>query len=129
MRGVVKMKNSGIVDVPGCHGTSVEMIGAGIGFQVLRVAVLPGGEIPLHRHDCAATMVILSGTARALGAVERIVKSGDVIAKSADEPHGFTDVDMEFVFLSVSTGDGIMHGAEWDVEFIANSITRHEVGP
>jgi len=103
--------------VPGCVGTTVEMVGEGTGFQVLRVSVADGGEIPIHAHECAATMVILEGTARTLGKDGRHVKAGDVVTKAAREPHGFTDATGSFAFLSVSTGVGILNGGSWDLKY------------
>jgi quercetin dioxygenase-like cupin family protein len=104
--------------VPGCLGTYVELIGDRPGFQVLRVSVENGGEIPLHAHDCAATMVILEGTARTLGKDGRIVRPGDVVIKAGREPHGFTDAEGGFAFLSISTGNGIFQSGEWDLTYL-----------
>ena len=117
-REKVKMISATPIAVPGCVGTYVEVIGERPGFQVLRVSVENGGEIPLHAHDCVATMVILEGSARTLGKDGRRVKTGDVVVKGIREPHGFTDVRDGFSFLSISTGEGILQGSDWDLNYV-----------
>ncbi|TWT40529.1 hypothetical protein RAS1_42410 [Phycisphaerae bacterium RAS1] len=104
-------------EVPGCRGTRVQELFAGRDVQVLLVEVDPAGEIPIHVHDCAATMVIVEGEARALGTHERVVGKGDVVVKAPREPHGFSGIGKRFSFVSVSDGRGIMHNDDWDLEY------------
>lgn len=106
------------LEAPGCKETTVKKLHEENGLQILRVDVAPGGEIPLHAHDCAATMVILKGTARALGKGDRIVKKGDVVVKTAKEPHGFSDIKNPFSFISLSTEDGIVRPDGWNMRFL-----------
>jgi len=106
------------IQVPGCVATFAETIYEMPDVQILRVEVEPGGEIPMHKHDCAATMIVLSGEAWALGENERKVRKGDIIVKSPMEPHGFRDVRDFFVFISISNGEGIKRGAHWDIDYI-----------
>lgn len=110
--------NTEMVEVPGCSKTTVKRLHEEHGLQILRVDVEPGGEIPLHAHDCAATMVILDGSARALGNSERIVKKGDVVVKIPHEPHGFSDIKGRFSFISLSDEDGIVRPDRWDIAFL-----------
>jgi quercetin dioxygenase-like cupin family protein len=106
------------LEAPGCNGTRVKKLHEEEGLQILRVDVEPGGEIPVHTHDCAATMVILEGTARAIGKGDRIVKKGDVVVKTAKEPHGFSDIKEPFSFISLSTDDGIVRPDGWNMRFL-----------
>ncbi len=110
--------NADPISVPGCRGTSAQELVNKNGLQVLKVNVLPGGEIPLHRHTCAATMVIVYGRATALGKEQRQVVVGDVVQKAANEAHGFTDIDEAFSFISISDGSGIVHEDEWDLTYV-----------
>ncbi len=105
------------VQVPGCRGTLVQRLLSGDGLQVLSVDVEPGGEIPLHSHDCAATMVITKGRARALGNSPRLVAAGDVVVKAPKDPHGFAEISEPFSFISISDRDGILHNDGWDVVY------------
>ncbi|MDD5068031.1 MAG: cupin domain-containing protein [Candidatus Pacebacteria bacterium] len=110
------------VAVPGCPGTVVEELPSALGRQFLRVTIERGGEVPLHSHECAATMIVTHGSARKLverGNAER-VKAGDVITKAAREPHGFTEIGEEgFSFISVSGGLGIVQeGGKLDMELV-----------
>lgn len=97
--------------VPGCPGTTVRELQPAHGLQFLEVNIESGGEVPLHTHECASTMIVTRGSARKLtrnGKSER-VKQGDVIAKAAKEPHGFTEVGEEgFQFISLSDNAGIV---------------------
>lgn len=104
-------------EVPGCKETLVEALAEEPGLHVLRVEVGVGGEIPLHTHECAATMVIVGGSALALGSRERRVSKGDVIVKAPHEPHGFSHVEAPFTFISISDGDGIQQRTGWDISF------------
>jgi len=106
------------IPVPGCKGTTVEKLLLENGLPVLKVEVEPGGEIPLHAHQCTATMIILSGKARTLGKEGRVVSKGDIIAKTPNEPHGFGDVEATFSFISISDNAGIMREDGWDVNYI-----------
>jgi quercetin dioxygenase-like cupin family protein len=110
--------NTETLGAPGCKRTTVQKLHDERGLQILRVDVEPGGEIPLHEHDCAATMVILEGTARALGKGERVVQKGDVVVKTPHEPHGFTDISGRFSFISLSTDAGIVRPDRWDMTFV-----------
>jgi quercetin dioxygenase-like cupin family protein len=103
--------------VPGCAGTSVKNLTDDNGLQVLEVRVEAGGEIPLHEHDCAATMIITNGSASALGKDIKHVKKGDIVVKAPNEPHGFTDINEPFCFISISDGDGIKLENGWDMTF------------
>src|SRR5713226_6744271 len=96
------------IDALGCRLTTVEALSTQEGVQVLKVRVEPGGEIPLHQHDCAATMVVVSGSARTLGKDGRLARKGDVVVKAANEPHGFVDITEPFCFISISEGGGIV---------------------
>lgn len=107
-----------MLEAPGCRRTRVRKLHEEGGLQILRVDVEPGGEIPLHEHDCAATMVILEGSARALGKGERIVKKGDVVVKTPHQPHGFTDINGRFSFISLSDAAGIVRPDGWDMSFV-----------
>ena len=84
---------------------------------MLRVVVGHGGEVPLHSHDCAATMVVLGGSAFALGRRGRRVSKGDVVVKAPREPHGFSEVDAPFTFISISDGEGIQRETSWDMQY------------
>lgn len=114
--------NIDMLDAPGCQKTKVHKLHEEQGVQILRVEVEPGGEIPLHAHDCAATMVILQGSARALGKSERIVKKGDVVVKAAHEPHGFGGIKDRFAFISISDESGILRPGGWDMTFLSPTI-------
>ena len=105
------------LEVPGCKKTTVRKLHEEPGLQILRVDVEPGGEIPLHAHDCAATMVILEGSALTLGKGERVVKKGDVVAKSPHEPHGFSNIREGFSFVSLSDEAGILRPDGWDMRY------------
>jgi quercetin dioxygenase-like cupin family protein len=106
------------IPVPGCSETFVETLCDDSDSHVLKVEVNPGGEIPLHSHECAATMVVLHGEALAVGIHPRRVQKGDVIVKAPNEPHGFSEITAPFVFISISDGDGIKRGsAEWDINY------------
>lgn len=97
--------------VPGCAGTTVRELRPVHGLQFLEVNIERGGEVPLHTHECAATMIVTRGSARKLteNGKSELVKSGDVIAKAAREPHGFTEVGEEgFQFISLSDNGGIV---------------------
>lgn len=111
--------NSKKVAVPGCKGTTAQELLFEEGMQVLKVEVEPGGEIPLHTHECAATMVIIKGRARTLGKDGRGASTGDIIVKAPNEPHGFTEVKGPFWFLSVSDNEGIMKVDGWDMKYLA----------
>jgi quercetin dioxygenase-like cupin family protein len=106
--------------VPGCRGTTAELLFRADGVQALRVEVAIGGEIPLHSHGCVATMFVTAGSAMAIGPNERPVRVGDVIVKAIDEPHGFADVVEPFSFISISNDGGIMHDGEWDMRYSAD---------
>jgi quercetin dioxygenase-like cupin family protein len=106
------------IAVPGCRRTLVTKLYEERGKQILKVDVEPGGEIPLHAHECAATMIILEGTARALGKGDRIVQKGDMVVKAPQEPHGFTDVTERFSFISISDKAGIMREDAWDMVYL-----------
>jgi quercetin dioxygenase-like cupin family protein len=99
------------IEVPGCTGTTVSELKRAHGLQFLEVNIAHGGEVPLHTHKCAATMIVTKGSARKLtatGAGYR-VNPGDVIAKAPSEPHGFTDVgETGFQFISISDNEGIV---------------------
>lgn len=99
--------------IKGCPGTSVKKMPPVHGLQCLQVTILPGGEVPLHSHECAATMIVVSGRARKLTRTGKgqFVKAGSVVVKTAGEPHGFTEVSPEgFRFISLSEGKGIVRG-------------------
>jgi quercetin dioxygenase-like cupin family protein len=106
------------IEVPGCKATTVHELLMDEGIQVLKVEVAPGGEIPLHSHKCAATMVITKGTARTLGKDARAVSAGDIVIKSRNEPHGFTGVTQQFEFISISDREGIMRPDFWDLNYL-----------
>lgn len=110
--------NTATIEVPGCRGTTVQNFVSDGKLQVLMVEVQPGGEIPLHAHDCAATMVITKGSARTLGKDGRVVAKGDVVVKGPREPHGFSDVKEPFAFLSISDGEGIVRPQGWDMAYL-----------
>ena len=103
--------------VTGCRETAVSKLFSDGGVQVLKVEVMSGGEIPLHEHECAATMVIIKGRARTLGNNCRIVTKGDVVIKAAKEPHGFIEITEPFEFISISYGAGIIHGNDFDIRY------------
>ena len=105
------------VAVPGCRSTTVQKLLLEDGMQVLKVEVDPGGEIPLHTHECAATMVIVRGRARTLGKDGRVVSAGEVVVKAPNEPHGFTEVEEPFWFISISDDGGIMRANGWDIKY------------
>ena len=108
-----------IITVPGCKGTTVEELVSENDIQILKVMVEPGGEIPLHTHKCAATMVVVKGEAKVLGKKDKqIANQGDIIVKSSMEPHGFTDVKKPFCFVSISDGKGILQNDGWDLKFM-----------
>lgn len=103
------------IAVPGCPGTRVRELPAAHGLQFLEVNVEKGGKIPLHIHECAATMIVTRGSARKLTAngESQVVKPGDVVIKAAKEPHGFTDIgEGGFQFISLSDGNGIVDSGE-----------------
>jgi quercetin dioxygenase-like cupin family protein len=106
------------VAVPGCKGTTVQNLLSEEGLQILKVEVGRGGEIPLHSHECTATMVVIKGKARALGKSGQIVSKGDVVVKSPNEPHGFTDIEEPFCFISISDNKGIMLANGWDMKYL-----------
>lgn len=110
--------NNERLTVPGCRGTTAQKLLLDDGIQVLKVVVEPGGEIPLHAHECAATMVITKGSARTLGKDGRPVKAGDVVVKSPNEPHGFTQVSEHFEFISISNDRGILLADSWDLSYL-----------
>jgi quercetin dioxygenase-like cupin family protein len=110
--------NTEPIKVPGCKGTTVHELLLDEGVQVLKVEVEPGGEIPLHSHECAATMVITKGSARTLGNDPHSVGAGDIVIKSRNEPHGFTDVSEHFEFISISDHKGIMQTRSWDLNYL-----------
>ncbi|MDX6709059.1 MAG: hypothetical protein QOH96_75 [Blastocatellia bacterium] len=104
--------------VPGCKGTTAQRLLQEETIQVLRIEVEAGGEIPLHAHECAATMIIVAGSALTLGKDGRRVHAGDVVVKAPKEPHGFANVDERFEFISVSNSKGIMQVEGWDLSYI-----------
>lgn len=109
------------MQVPGCRGTTVRKVTRAHRLQFLEVNIKQGGEVPLHTHDCAATMVITRGSARKLtgkGLGER-VEAGDVVVKAAREPHGFTRIGKGgFQFISLSGSQGIVRkGGKLDMAF------------
>mgnify|MGYP001560673906 CR=1 FL=1 len=107
------------IEVPGCEKTTVEDLLSEPGTQVMRVRVHPGGRIPLHSHECAATMVITEGRAYALGAGKsRYVDRGEVLVKGPGESHGFEDVREPFSFISISYDKGIMRPDGFDIRYI-----------
>lgn len=106
------------MDVPGCIKTTVRHLFSDDDQQILQVEVAPGGEIPLHAHDCAATMVITKGRAQTLGKDGRIVAKGDVVVKACCEPHGFSNITEPFGFLSISNGKGIMSRSGFDITYL-----------
>lgn len=110
------------IEVPGCKGTTVQNLYTIPRMQVMKVDVSPGGEIPMHKHSCAATMVIMKGEAKALGkGKDRVVRKGEIVAKAGNEPHGFTEVKEPFSFISISYDDGIMRNPNnWDMEYLTN---------
>jgi len=110
------------IKVPGCKGTTVQNLYSIPGMQVMKVDVSPGGEIPIHKHSCAATMVIMKGEAKVLGkGKDRVVRKGEVVAKDENEPHGFTEVKEPFSFISISYNDGIMQDQNnWDMEYLTH---------
>jgi quercetin dioxygenase-like cupin family protein len=105
------------LSVPGCNKTKVEHLVTGDDFQVLKVDVAPGGEIPFHSHSCAATMLIIQGSAKVLGKTMEYTKIGDVIKKAPNESHGFVDISEPFSFISISYGKGILQDSKWDMNF------------
>jgi quercetin dioxygenase-like cupin family protein len=110
------MNNESIM-APGCTGTRVQKLADFEGVQVLKVDVEPGGEIPLHTHECAATMVVIKGKARTLGECSRAVAQGDVVVKIPNEPHGFSEVREPFSFISISDNAGILRQDGWDITY------------
>jgi len=109
--------NPETITVPGCIGTTVKHLFSDEGQQVLMVEVTPGGEIPLHAHECSAVMVITKGKARTLGKDGRVVSKGDVVVKAPREPHGFSEIGEPFAFLSISDGKGIVSPEGWDMKY------------
>ncbi len=107
------------IEVPGCKSTTVQEIFSDGQVQIMKVRVSPGGEIPLHSHNVPATMIVLEGSAIALGKKNKNVKKGDVVIKMANEAHGFTNVKKAFSFISISGEKGIMRnqGKNWDMEY------------
>ena len=119
---VVIARKANLMKVSACVGTTVSRLAPVEGLQCLRVEVAPHGEIPLHRHDCAATTIVIAGTARKLlasGSPGRMVRAGEVVVKQPRELHGFVDIGPEgFKFISLSSGEGIVKGeSTWDIEF------------
>jgi len=112
------MADKRFIEVPGCKKTLVEELLTEEGLQVMHVHVQPGGEIPLHRHSCAATMVVTQGYARKLGVHQDTVQKGDVVTKKPYEEHGFTEVKEPFSFISVSYGQGIMRKDGWNINYL-----------
>jgi len=110
--------NSTKVAVPGCNKTTVQEILNDNDVHILKVDVAPGGEIPLHYHNCAATMVIIKGEASAIGKKRKTVSKGDVVIKQSEEPHGFTDIKEPFCFISISSGKGIYQDKDWDMKYL-----------
>ncbi|HLC79759.1 MAG TPA: hypothetical protein VJG83_05055 [archaeon] len=106
------------VKVPGCKETEVKELYHDNQTQISVVQVARGGEIPMHCHDCAATMIITKGSAKAIGKDYKIVKNGDIVVKKPKEAHGFTQIKEPFEFISVSEGNGIMHNGEFDIKYI-----------
>lgn len=108
------------IAVPGCKGTTVQEIFSDGQVQVMKVDVEPNGEIPMHSHDTPATMIVVSGSAMALGKACKYVRKGDVVVKVANEAHGFTEITEPFSFISISHGQGIMHksGQSWDMHYL-----------
>lgn len=111
------MRTEGVT-VPGCKGTTVRELLLEDGIQILKVEVEAGGEIPLHSHECAATMVITKGSACTLGKDGRLVHAGEVVIKAPSEPHGFTGVNEHFEFISISNDKGIMKDSSWDMSYL-----------
>lgn len=115
-----KSRERKIVKINGCSGTSVRKLVPVNGLQCLEVRILPGGEVPLHSHGCAATMIVVAGSARKLqlSGKGRVVRPGDVVIKAAGEPHGFTEVGPDgFRFISLSEGEGIVTSRGLDLAF------------
>ena len=110
--------NSQKVAVPGCRGTTVQHLLSEEGLQILKVEVAPGGEIPLHSHECRATMVITKGKALSLGKNGQLVSRGSVVTKCPNEQHGFTNIEKPFSFISISDSRGIMLGDGWDMKYL-----------
>ncbi len=108
------------IAVPGCEGTTVREIFSNGQIQVMKVDVTAGGEIPMHTHDTAATMIVVEGNATALGKACRYVRKGDIVVKEANEAHGFSGISQPFSFISISEGQGIMHahGKHWDLKYL-----------
>lgn len=110
------------VAVPGCRGITVRELQPAHGLQFLEVNIERGGEVPLHTHECAATMIVTRGSARKLAGngKSELVKPGDVITKAAKEPHGFAEVGEEgFQFISLSDNEGIVRqGGNLDMTFV-----------
>jgi len=106
------------INVPGCKDVVVKDLLTENGLQIMKVNVGVGGEIPLHKHGCMATMVITEGQAKILGKNGGIAKKGDVVTKVSNELHGFTDVKGPFSFVSISSGKGIMQENIWDMDFL-----------
>lgn len=110
------------IPVPECTGTTVEKLFETDGLQFLKVVVEPGGEIPLHTHACAATMIVTQGSAHTLGKDGRVVHKGDVVVKTPNEPHGFTEIQAPFSFISISGGEGIVRDGKWDMQFVGSFL-------
>jgi len=112
------------IRVPGCSGVTVREMPSAHGLHILEVNVAPGGEIPLHTHDCAATMIITRGSACKLisGGSGDYVGPGDVVRKAKGEPHGFSAIGEDgFQFISFSDGDGILRehsDDDWDLRYV-----------
>lgn len=105
--------------VPGSTGVTIEPLGSIGGVQLNKVRVAPGGQIPLHSHECNSGMGITQGSARTLGKDEnKPVRPGDYIYKPSGTLHGFTDIGAEgFEFISMSDGDGIVLNTGWDIAY------------
>ncbi len=106
------------MEVPGTSKAYVQELLTQDGLQVMKVLVEKGGEIPMHRHDCAATMVVVAGKAKSLGTHGRMVQKGDIIVKKPNEPHGFAEVTEPFTFISISDEKGIMQKGHWDINYL-----------
>ncbi len=106
------------IRVPGCKRTTVSVLFTDRRTQILKVHVARGGEIPLHQHKAAATMIILRGKARVLGKERRAVRPGSVVAKKSMEPHGFSDVRSALTFLSFASRGSIVKESRWDLQYV-----------
>ena len=120
------MKAAMAVLVPGCQRISVTQPVQMGDSQVTFVSVVPGDgkpDIPLHRHECAAVMVIRRGTARVhneIGELTDLVQKDDVVAKGPNQPHGFGEMSDDFAFMSISENEGIFNDdiTVRDMEFV-----------